>query len=1318
MGRSSAEQVPEPYAEQHPLMMAQLGIWYAQSLDPSSTFYSITDYLDIHGPVDHALMRAAHERVVAETEALRLRFTQTEEGPVQHIDPSIVSALDYRDVSLEDDPMAAAIAYMRAVTAKPPDLVKGTGLYTATLLRLARDRFMLFQNVHHILLDGYSFIMLHNRIAAVYTALAAGQPADRGEFPPLRLLLDGEAAYRSSTRIDRDRGYWANHLRDMDEPPRLSGRRAPATGNVRHRSSDLGRDLVRALRASADRLGVSWRGLLIALSAAYTGRMTGAAEVTLGFPVFGRLSRAELEVPGMTTNGVPLRLPAPPEATLADFAKNTESAMRAALLHSRYRSEDLSRDFGLLNTGRLLWGPVVNVMAFDYDLRFATAPTVLRTLSHPKVDDIAVTFYQTSGDGDLELIIHANADAYQEQEADAHLSRLLHLLDEAAGADPATPMGRIPLVDAAERERLLRWGTGPVRHIPDVGVHALVENWASRTPDAIAVDTGTSTLTYSELDGRANQLAWYLTSRGVGPGDTVAFVLPRSADLLVAVFGILKSGAAFLAIDATYPASRISLMIADASPCLVLLHSATASLVPGPEIPQVRLDTLQPPAAPPGGPPVTDDPAERNGPAERNYAKDVAYMVYTSGSTGTPKGVVVPHRNVVNFAAAIGDHLGAGPGRRTLQFVSPSFDAFVCELAQSVMAGGTLVINPGARPVPGPDLIRAIVGHRVNDVILPPSALQVMDPDSLPAGVTVLITGEAAVPGVIERWSGVCRLLNGYGPTETTIGATLSGALSPSNAQDTPIGAPLRNYRIYALDTFLDLAPGGAVGELYVAGAGVSAGYHGHPELAAQRFRPDAFGPPGSLMYRTGDLGRWTLGGELVFLGRNDDQVQLRGIRIELGEVEAVVASCPGVARAAATVRDMTDGDRHLIAYVVGEAGVRLDAAAIRAHVAGRVPAHLTPSVVAIVDDFPLTPSGKLDRRALPDPRLAAGPEQRVSRTELEEILATLFAGVLGVPWVGIDENFFDRGGHSLSATRLLGRVRRLLKMELQVADIFRAPTVAALAERLERVPACSDRDVLTPLRPQGEAPALFCAHLASGESWIYRRLAARLPGAVPVFGLRARSLWQDDGLPRRIEDMATEYLTAIRAAQPSGPYHLLGHSFGGLVAYAMACELRAQGEEVGLLALLACSPPDAGTAVPITPGEALREVLAVYNCAGDPVTARLAAEELRKTGGALALADEDAVAATARTLRHASQLTSEFVPGRFPGDMLLLRAAAGPPAEPADRWDALVDGHVDIHHIACRAGDMLHPARAEEVADIVMRELRRRQGDGTHQRG
>jgi thioesterase domain-containing protein/acyl carrier protein len=477
-------------------------------------------------------------------------------------------------------------------------------------------------------------------------------------------------------------------------------------------------------------------------------------------------------------------------------------------------------------------------------------------------------------------------------------------------------------------------------------------------------------------------------------------------------------------------------------------------------------------------------------------------------------------------------------------------------------------------------------------------------------------------------------------------------------------------------------------------------------------------------MYRTGDRARWTPQGELMFLGRSDDQVQLRGIRVELGEVEAVVAACPGVAKAAATVRDLPDGDRQLVAYVIPEPAAQLDAAAIRAEVAGKVPAHLTPSVVAIVDNLPLTSSGKLDRRALPDPDLAVEPDQRVSRTELEEELAAIFAGILGAPWVGIDDNFFDRGGHSLSATRLLGRIRRLLDAELTMADVFRAPTVAALAERLAPF-AGGRRDVLTPLRPQGEAAPLFCVHPANGESWIYRRLAARLPDGLPVFGLQARSLWQASDLPSRIEDMAAEYLTGIRAVQPTGPYHLLGWSFGGLVAYAMACELRAQGEEAGLLALAACAPPDTGMAapVPMTPGQALREALAVYSCAppdpsGAPLTARRAVEELRMTGGALASIDEDAVTATARTLLHARELSGAFAPGRYHGDMVLLRAGVGMGADQRRSWDAWVDGRIDTHDIACRAGEMMHPARVHEIADIVLRELRKREDDGARQRG
>ncbi|KUJ41274.1 hypothetical protein ACZ90_68030 [Streptomyces albus subsp. albus] len=1294
--------------ESWPLLAAQQGIWFAQSLDPASTAYSISDCLDIHGAVDPDLMTAAHAQVEREAEAMRLRFTVGEDGPLQYLDPSTRSPLHHLDLSTEPDPVAAAEAWMAADMAGPVDLLHDPPCTTA-LFRIAENRYTLYRRVHHAVLDGWSLALLHNRTAAVYTALAEGRPADEGGFPPFRHLLDAESDYRASRRMERDRAYWTRRLSEHPEPARLAGRRATAAQPAhRCRTAIAPRTLTR-LRDTADRLQVGWADLLIGITAGYVARMTGSEDIVLGSPLSARTGRQERNVPGMTTNGLPIRVPVDPGATLAELAVQAQSAVRETSLHCRYRSEDVSRDLSLVGSGQSLWGPVVNVMDLDYTLDFAGSPATVRNVSRAATEDLSLTFYRTSAEDRMELLLDAHPGLYTRPEAQDHLERLAFFLDAAADADPEVArIGELPLVSPAERKRVLGWAAGPVHEIPDIPLHGLTEQWADRTPQAPALEFGDTVLSFAELDARANRLARYLLAAGAGPGSVVAFALPRSAELHTAALGILKAGAAFVPLDPAYPPRRLAFMVDDAKPALILLHSSTAGLATGLDAPTVRLDDPEVARALDelSGDRLTD--TERGGPVRPDQP---AYLIYTSGSTGVPKGVVVPHRGVVNLTAAMVDRLGSGPGTRTLQFASSSFDAFVGEMTQSLLNGGTLVGAPTERLAPGPAFTALIAEKSVNDLVLPPSALEVMDPERMPPGVTVSVVGEACKPTVVERWAPVCRLFNGYGPTEATVSTAMSDPLSAGHPdQPPPIGTPLRNVRAYVLDSRHEPVPVGAVGQLHVAGAGVTRGYLGREALTAERFLDDPYGPPGSRMYRTGDLVRWRADGQLVFVGRDDDQVKLRGFRIELGEVEAALARCPGVAQAAAAVREDQPGDRRLVGYAVAEPDTRLDPAQLRKRISVELPAHLTPSLVVLVDVLPRTLNGKLDRRALPAPDTALEAHSRMPRTAAEEILAGLFAQTLGLPQVGIDDSFFDLGGHSLSATRLLGRVRRTLGVELSVRDLFEARSVAGLARRAATRSSRDGEETLVPLRPAGDQPPLFCVHPGSGQSWVFLRLAGHLPARLPLYGLQARTPQQGKPLPARVEEMAAEYVEALRTVQPVGPYRLLGWSFGGLVAHAMATRLQEQGERVELLAMLDSYPRTAThMARPLTEEGALSAMLRYFDVAlpggpDAPVTPARVTAALRAQGGHLEHFDEDDTASMMRTFQHTSELACAYTPGRFHGDVLFFTAARDrePDAPTADAWQAYVTGTVVDRQVDSRHDDLLHPAPLTEISAAV----------------
>ncbi|MEU1879725.1 amino acid adenylation domain-containing protein [Streptosporangium sp. NPDC020072] len=1026
--------------EEWPLLSAQLRTWMAQSSDLTDPTNCITDCLEIHGPVDPAVMRAANERVEHEAEALRLRLVSTEDGYRQYVDPAGNAPLVYLDLSAEADPVAEADAWMQADMRRPIDPLRLCG---AALLRTAADRFVLYRRVHHAVVDGWSLALIHNRLAAVYTALAEGRASEDGAFPAFQELLSSEKQYEESRRFETDHAYWLSRFADRPDPVRLAGRSSSAVRIAHRRRADLGPARIAGLRAAADRFGVSWSDLATGITAAYVGRMTNADEVVLGIPAMARMTPQVRRVPGMTTNGLPVRVPMVPGTSVADFARQVSLELRQTLKHSRYPSAELARETGLLGTGRRLWGQVVNVMDFDYALDFAGATATVRTISLSAADDLSVTFYRTSADDTFELIVDAHPEIHSVEETEAHLRRFLFFLDSLVLEEPGTPVHEVPLVDPAERARLREWGTGPVHEIPPTAVHELVEAWAARTARAPAIEFEDTVLSFAEVNERANRLARHLLSLGAGPGQIVAFALPRSADLHITALSVLKTGAAFLPLDPAYPAARLSFMVGDAKPALVVLNSVTAGLAAELDARCLLLDHAEVAEA------VRTLPGRNLTDEERGavFSPDQpAYVIYTSGSTGVPKGVVVRHSGVVNLVAAMVDRLGSGPGTRTLQFASSSFDAFVGEMTQSLLNGGTLVSAAAERLTPGPDLTRLVTEKRINDLVLPPSALEVMSPQEWPGGTTVSIVGEAGSPAVIERWSPVCTLINGYGPTEATVSTAMSTRLSPSQADAPPIGRPLRNVRVYVLDDRMELVPAGAVGELYVGGAGVTLGYLGRDVLTAERFGDDPFAGPGARLYRTGDLVRWTADGELTFVGRNDDQVKVRGFRIELGEIEAALARSPGVAGAAATVWGDQPGDRRLVAYVVADPGAEPDPERLRARLAAGLPAHLVPSVITRIAGLPRTASGKLDRRALPPPQQVTAVASRPPVSAHERLMVELFAAILGAEPPGIDDSFFDLGGHSLSAVRLLARIRKTVGVELTVRELFDAPTPAGLA--------------------------------------------------------------------------------------------------------------------------------------------------------------------------------------------------------------------------------------------------------------------------------
>lgn len=820
----------------------------------------------------------------------------------------------------------------------------------------------------------------------------------------------------------------------------------------------------------------------------------------------------------------------------------------------------------------------------------------------------------------------------------------------------------------------------------------LLEEQACRRPDAVAVVCGERSLSYRELNSRANRLAHLLAGSGARPGTFVGVCLPRSVDLLVALLAVLKTGAAYLPLDPGYPGERVAWMVQDADPVVVVgtsevLRSGEAVLLLDDPAVAARLA-----ATPDGAPSVVRDPG------------DAAYMIYTSGSTGRPKGVVVAHANVMALFAAARDLFDFGQDDVWTLFHSYAFDFSVWELWGALLHGGTLVVVPVDTARSAPDFLRLLADQRVTVLNQTPSAFYELAradaEDALTSGRLalryVVFGGEALDLARLEEWygrhgAGKPELVNMYGITETTVHVTHAALDRDRTAATGLVGRPLPGVRCYVLDEGMNLVPPGVVGELYVGGAGVGWGYWGRGGLTADRFVPDPFGGAGERLYRTGDLVRWGRWG-LEYSGRMDDQVKIRGYRIELGEVESVLARCPGVANAVAVAGTNGRGEQCLVGHVTpdGPAGSVVDPAQLgavaREFASRHLPAHMVPAVVMVSAEFPLSPTGKVDRRALPAPAFDASASR--PRSPVEAVLCTLFADVLGIGEVGPDDGFFDLGGHSLMATALVNRVRTALGVELGVSALFEAPTPAALA-RLVAGDASEGgaHDVLLELRGRGSRTPLFCIHPSSGMSWSYAGLLHHLDPETPLYGLQAPGLSGESVLPDTIEELAAEYLSRIRTVQPSGPYRLLGWSFGGLVAHAIAAQLEREGQQVELLAVLDVSPVPAetdGTQAEGPDGKVL----------ADDVLDEALAEEIGD-----ASLPEEVTSRIIATLGHSGRLRDRFTPGRFGGDLLL--CTAGPNAL-AEAWRPHIGGRITTHEIATTHLRMMRPEALSQIGPLL----------------
>ncbi|MEO3784917.1 amino acid adenylation domain-containing protein [Actinocorallia sp. B10E7] len=1058
-----------------PLSPLQQGFFFHAKYDERDV-YTAQLALDMEGPLDVAALRGAAETLLRRHANLRAAFTdQDVSRPVQVV-PRVVD-LPWFEVEATEEEARDLVLKERAHRfdlMEPP-------LLRFVLVKLGAERHKLIFTNHHILLDGWSTPVLATELFALY--LSGGTDTGLPRPTPYKNYLKWLAGQDRKAA----EAAWQEALAGVDEPTLVAPQAAELPAVIPHRVlTELDESATKKLTRVARRNGVTINTLLQAAWGVVIGSLTGRDDVVFGSTVSGRpadLPGVEQMI-GLFINTLPIRVRLNPSDSLAELLERLQEEQTDLLAHHHLGLTEIQRAAGhgvLFDTMTVLENYPFDPSSMDGTLGG------LRLTGFDSYDatHFPLSFVIMPGDR-LSLRVHYRPDVFTEEEAGRLLDRVRRFLD-AVLEDADQPLSSLDLLSDGERSLLDSW-TGPAGEPSAPSVVELLQAQAARIPDETALVAADATLTYAQLNERADRLARALLSRGIGAEQRVALRLPRGADLVVAIFGVLKTGAAYVPIDPEYPEDRIAYMRADSAPALEITPQWLAELA------------------------ETDPAHPATDPGVAIHPDSAAYVIYTSGSTGRPKGVVVPHRGLVNYhdghAAGFWGPVAEKAGRRVrfAHTASFSFDTSWHGLLAMVHGQQVHIVDDATRR-DSEAFVRYAAEHRIDLVNTTPSHFQALrELGVLEAGVsTVLLGGEAVGEALWEELAALPSLeaRNFYGPTEATVDF-FNGPLVPGTKPN--LGTAFRNSRPYVLDGALRRVPAGVPGELYVAGPILARGYLGRPDLTAERFVACPFGAPGERMYRTGDLVRWLPDGTLEYLGRADDQVKIRGFRVELGEIETVLERHPAVAQAAVVAREDRPGDRRLAGYVVTRD--ETTARELRAFVAETLPDYMVPAIV-ILPELPLTPNGKLDRRALPAPDLGLGAG-RGPRTPREEILAGVFAEILGAGKVGVDDSFFDLGGDSLTATRLISRVRSVLGVELPIRALFEAPTVAGLAARLEEAQGTA-RPALT----RGERPANVPLSYAQQRLWFLNRLEGpsatfnvpvplRLRGALDVEAVRA----------------------------------------------------------------------------------------------------------------------------------------------------------------------------------------------------------------------
>ncbi|MGB3208607.1 MAG: amino acid adenylation domain-containing protein, partial [Crinalium sp.] len=1187
---------PVPHNIPLPLSFTQESLWFLWQLESNVSNYNISTAHRLQGKLNVELLSQSWTALVSSQEALRTSFINVDGQGMQVINPCVAIEIPVVDLQHlpEHQRQLEAEKLIQETIAQPFDLTVYP-LWRVKLVRVAPEEYFLLISIHHIIFDDWSLNLLFANLAILYQALLTNQPVSLPDLPiQYADFALWQRQYLKGENLELKLNYWKKQLAGI--PPLVelpTDRPRPPVSSYVGKSQyiELPQSLTEDLKRLSQREGVTLFMMLLAAFKTLLYRYCGQSDIVVGSPIAGRNLEETHKIIGYFVNTLVLRTDLSEKPTFTQLLKQVKVMALDAYEHQELPFEKLVE---YLNPERSSsYHPLFQVMFTLQTARVQSFELAGVNLAKIRLNTKACKFDLTLDLAETPTGIKGYLGYCTDLFDDSTIARMAgHLQTLLAGivANPDEKITQLPLLTAKEKQQLLvEWNNTVADYPQDKCIHQLIEKQVKANPDAIAVVFEGQYLSYGQLNSKANQLAHYLRTLGVGTNTLVAICLERSLEMAVGFLGIFKAGGAYVPLDPSYPSDRLAYMLADSQALVILTQQRLVNILPEHQAKVICLDTNWSQVA----------KHSQENPVVDINSEALAYVMYTSGSTGKPKGVMITHRGLVNHNTAIAKLFELKPRDRMLQSASISFDIAVEEIFPTWISGASLILRPEEVLASTRSFLQFVEREQITILDLPTALWhEIVNGmrelgDKLPNCVRLLVVGgeKASKVAYLHWWDLVgkqCRWINTYGPTETTVSATFyEPVVQQENQQsigEIPIGRPLDNTQIYILDEQLQPVPISVPGEIYIGGAGVARGYLNRADLIAAQFITNPFAAlfpkyQDRCLYRTNDKARYLPDGNIEFLGRNNYQVKMRGFRIELAEIEALLNQYPHVEENVVIAREDESANQRLVAYIVAPQKQAPKINELRQFLEKQLPNYMIPSAFVVLEALPLTPNGKIDRRALPAPEYHRQDMERTlvePQDRLEIQIAEIWQKLLGIKHLGITDNFFELGGHSLLAVRLFNEIEKICGVSLPLGTLFKSPTIEALASFIREEKWSAPIEVLVKIQSGSSRKLpLFCVHAVWGNVLFYQQLTKYIPPDQPLYALQAQGLDGKKPPLNRVEDMASHYLNEIRNIQPHGPYLLAGYSFGGLVAFEMAQQLHAQGQKVAMLILLDTISPN-----------------------------------------------------------------------------------------------------------------------------------------------